>query len=40
MMAEEQEYNYYPEAVAKIMLEHELIMPSEEKDFAAFVRGC
>lgn len=40
IMIEEKEYNYYPEQIARIVLQHELIMPDEARDFASFVRGC
>ncbi len=37
--SEEQEYTFYPEKIARIMLEHELILPHEELAFTKFVRG-
>ena len=40
MATEAVEYDYYPEKIAKIMMEHDLIHPIEEKDFTKFVRGC
>lgn len=40
MLAEEQNYDYYPEKIAKIMMEHDLILPTEEGDFTKFMRGC
>ncbi|NQU98832.1 hypothetical protein HQ533_05155 [Candidatus Woesearchaeota archaeon] len=39
MIAEEKVYSYYPEKVARVMMEHELILPGEENAFASFVRG-
>ncbi|MFH1590118.1 MAG: hypothetical protein ABIB43_06135 [archaeon] len=39
MIAEEQSYDYYPEKVARVMMEHDMIFPSEEKSFARFIRG-
>ncbi len=42
MIAEEKssEYDYYPEAIARIVIQHELISPEEEREFVQYVRGC
>jgi len=39
VIAEDTRYDYYPEKIARIVLEHDLILPNEEKAFASFVRG-
>jgi len=36
---EEKGYDYYPETIARVILEHELILPDEKNDFIRFVRG-
>lgn len=39
METEDKLYSFYPEKIARIVVEHNLIMPNEEKDFTAFIRG-
>lgn len=40
MAASAKSYSFYPEKIARVVLEHDLIMPGEEHSFASFVRGC
>lgn len=39
MAAESSGYSFYPERIAKIMLEHGFIHVDEENEFAILVRG-
>jgi hypothetical protein len=39
MKEKQSKYDYYPEKLARIMQEHELIVPGQEQDFTRFVRG-
>jgi len=36
-MIADENYNYYPEAITQIMVQHELILPHESHDFIKFV---
>ncbi len=33
-------YDYYPERITQVVLEHELIGPEQRSDFERFIRGC
>ena len=39
MIAEEQTYDYYPEKITTIILEHNLIEPDQQQDFIKYLRG-
>jgi hypothetical protein len=35
----ETENRYYPERIASIVVEHELILPADKEEFIRYVRG-